>query len=182
MAVYAIGVGVDLTENEARIALAFVGREAGAHDLVVMFDDHEVSEIDRATAPASLSSHAVFDIERTEVFFDWSREQCDRSEKTVVITPGTIAQDGRPFCPSIIALVPRKGRVIWTREEAEGRFFNVPRLGWHYQRVLILDHDGGVIEILDNPAPCVSIAPSPGGFSLPDPNDDLTQVPIDQSR
>lgn len=181
MAVYAVGVGIDLTENEARVALSYVCREAGTHDLVVMFDDNEVAEIDRSIAPASLSNHAVFDIERAKVFFDWSRDQCDRAEKTIVVTPGTLTQDGVPFCPSMIALVPRKGRVIWTREEVEKRFFQAFRTGRHFQRVEILDHDGVVIDALNNPASCTSM-PYSEEFSLPDPSDDLVQIPIEQSR
>lgn len=181
MAVYAVGVGIDLTENEARIALSYVRREAGAHDLVVMFDDDEVVEIERSIAPASLSSHAVFDVERTEVLFDWSRDQCDRAEKMIVVTTGTMTQDGRPFCPSMAALVPRKGRVVWTREEAEHRFFGHSNSGRHFQRVVILDHEGVVIDTLNNPVPCTSI-PCTGEFALPAPTDDLIQVPIDISR
>jgi len=180
MAVYAVGVGIDLTEHEARIAISYIHREASPHDLVVMFDDHQVIEIDSATTPAALSSHAVFDVERTEVFFDWSREECDKAEKTIVVTTGALTQDGSPFCPSMLALVPRRGRVVWTREEAEQRFFQASKIGRHFQRIVILDHDGVVIDTLDNPATCRSASQS--GFYLPDPEDDLIQIPIDKGR
>lgn len=69
----------------------------------------------------------------------------------------------------------------WTREEAEQRFFGPSKTGRHFQRVVILDHEGVVIDTLTNPMPCTSI-PCSGEFSLPDPTDDLIQVPIDISR
>lgn len=184
MAVYAIGVSEDLTESEAGIALEYVRSESNHHDLVVIFDDFEVKEINKASTALSLISRPLFSREKASVFFDWSRRECDAAERTVLITTGALVLKGKtncpPFCSSMLALVPRKGRVMWTIAEAERYFFHDQKEGKYFQRIVILDHEGFVADTLDNPRICVSARCS--GFWLPSPEDDLFQVPIDVSR
>ena len=207
---FAIGIGSETTESEARIALAYANREASIHDLLVTFDGDEVCEIDRTSTARDLTSRFLVGRERPAILFDWTRDHCDIAEKVVMITSAPFISvyptefEKRfwshepvlePFCASMLVLVPRKGRVPWSENEVCRIFLNDGKHSTTFQRVTIVDHDGVVNQSFENANPCMSydqVTPKvkmhdDGSFELPDPSDFVytptrKQITLEEAR
>ncbi len=211
MAVFAIGVGSDTSAKEVRVALEYVERERSAHDLIVTYDADEVNEIEQGASAESITDRLMIGDESPNVLLDWTRDHCDLAEKVVMVTsapfipvyPDKFEQrlwSGdptlEPYCASMLVLIPRKGRVIWTEDEVQRLFLGNGKLSKVFQRILVLDHDSKVSLAFENPNECISYEScygwenvgmnDDGSFNLPSRDDPQpvtrSQIPLEKAR
>lgn len=211
MAVFAIGVGSETSAKEIRIALAYAEREMATHDLMVTYDADEVNEIDQGASATSIVDRLMIGDESPKVLFDWTGDHCDLAEKVVMVTSAPFIsvypdefeqrfwssdQTLEPYCASMLVLIPRKGRVIWTEDEVKRLFLANDKHSKVFQRILIIDHDGCVSLVVENSNECISYEScygwenvgmnDNGSFNLPSRDDPQpvtrSQIPLEKAR